>query len=99
MPMMDAEDTMQGETGAMADKPTNDSPQGGDDEATSVFLPKTAFGDRPPKVGDSLKDFKIVDIDPETGDVEAKCTYDEAEHQDMGDSYEEGFDRAMPPEE
>src|SRR5690242_13985109 len=70
---------------------------GGDDEATSVFLPKSAFGARPPKVGDSLKDFKVVDIDPETGEVEAQCNYD-----DEGDSdkpgYEKAFDSAMPEE-
>lgn len=70
---------------------------GGDDEATSVFLPKSAFGDRPPKVGDSLKDFKIVDIDPETGEAEVRCDYGGKEDGQRG--YEAAFDKAMPPEE
>lgn len=87
--MMDQEDTMQGETGM--DKPD----AGEQDEATSVFLPKSAFGARPPKVGDSLKDFKVVEIDPETGDVEAKCTYDETDEE--GGMMDE-FDKSMPPE-
>ena len=86
---MDNEDTMQGDTGM--DKPGMGE---GDDEATSVFLPKSAFGDRPPKVGDSLKDFKVVDIDPETGDVEAKCTYDETDDNEGG--MMDKFDEAMP---
>ena len=89
---MDNEDTMQGDTGM--DKPGMGE---GDDEATSVFLPKSAFGDRPPKVGDSLKDFKVVDIDPETGDVEAKCTYDETDQTSEGGMMDD-FEKSMPPE-
>lgn len=99
MPMMDTEDTMQGETGATDGKPGMGNEHDGDDDATSVFLPQSAFGERKPKVGDSLKDFKVVDIDPETGDVEAKCTYDDDDDQRGGETADEAFDRAMPPED
>lgn len=83
---------MQGETGATPDKPGMGQ---GAEEATSVFLPKSAFGDRPPKVGDSLKDFKVVEIDPESGDVEAKCSYDDSEEGSEGGMMDD-FDKAIP---
>lgn len=91
---MDSEDTMQAQTGADQDKPGMGE-HGGEEEAVSVFLPKAAFGERPPKVGDSLKDFKVVDIDPETGDVEAKCSYEENGENEEGGMMDE-FDKAMP---
>ena len=97
MPMQD----MMGE-GVMGQKPPMN--EGGDagpdygegEEALSVFLPAKAFGNRPPKVGDSLSDFKIVDIDPETGEVEAQCSYEDKPMEKPG--YEAAFDKAMPEE-
>lgn len=92
--MMDAEDTMQGETGAMDAKPGMSE----DSEPVSVFLPKAALGGESVKPGDTLT-LKVKDVDPETGDVEAVCDYDGEDKGMGGDTYEEGFDKAMPPEE
>jgi len=80
------------DTGAVDDSESADNST--QDEPVSVFLPKAAFGDKPPKVGDDLSDFKIVDIDPETGDAEARCSYDEKDSQ-MGESMSDSFDKAM----
>jgi len=94
---MDSQDTMQGDTGGMMDDQEPDAPeQGGEDEATSVFLPKTAFGGKPPKVGDSLSNFKVVDVDPETGDAECKLS-DEPTDESQGDMMD-AFDSAIPKE-
>ena len=79
----------------------NQAPQAHDDkeEPVSVFLPKAALMGRQVKTGDSLT-LEVCDVDPETGDVEAKCNYNhdnEGSGEKMG--YAEAFDRAMPPEE
>ena len=70
MPMMDNEDTMQGETGMATDKPG----MGQDDEPVSVFLPKAALDGQTVKPGDTLT-LKVKDVDPETGDAECVCDY------------------------
>lgn len=95
MPMMDNEDTMQGETGI--DKPGmgEETPKDGD-ESVSVFLPKAITMGKTFKPGEEIV-LKIVDVDPETGDLEAKY----ATEGDQYNSKEEGgmmddFDEAMP---
>ena len=71
-----------------------------DGEEMSLFIPAKAFGKKKPTIGMSLSDFKVVDIDPETGEAEAKCTYDGKEDgYDGKPSYEKAFDKAMPEEE
>lgn len=92
---------MMGDEDTMHDPPMDEStPQPPDqgDEAVSAFIPKAAFGERPPKKGDSLKDFKVVDIDPETGEVEVQCTYDDDEDGGSRETYQQHFDRMMPEE-
>lgn len=70
-------------------------PNEGGNEAVSAFVP-TRFFRKEPKVGD-LEKVKIVDIDPETGDVEIQCVYGEGEGS-KSEGYEADFDRAMPEE-
>lgn len=87
---MDSEDTMQGDTGM--DKPGTGEAKDGD-ESVSVFLPKAITMGKTFKPGEEIV-LKIVDVDPETGDLEAKYATD-----DQYDSKEEGmmgdFDKSM----
>jgi hypothetical protein len=73
-----------------------------EDEPLSIFIPAKAFGDMPPKVGMSLKDFKIVDVDPETGEAEAQCSYEDHDNKMMmhdKPGWESKMDEMMPEEE
>jgi hypothetical protein len=63
-------------------------------EATSVFLPKSAFGNAPVEKGQTIS-LTIKDVDPETGDVEATV----GEQAEEAPAYEQDFDTAMPEEE
>lgn len=90
MPMMDSEDTMQGETGM--DKPGMGQDSG--DEPMSVFLPKAALEGRTVKAGDTLT-LKVKDVDPESGEVEAVCDYNEEDKSEEGGMMDQ-FDSAMP---
>lgn len=92
MNAMDQEDTMQGETGT--DKPGMG--ESDNKEPLSVFLPKAALEGRKVKPGDTLT-MKVKDVDPESGDVEAVCDYQEeqSEGEDMGSA----FDRMVPESE
>jgi len=92
MPMMDSEDTMQGETGMSTDKPGMGNTDSGD-EPMSVFLPKAALDGRTVKPGDTLT-LKVKDIDPESGEVEAVCDYEEQDKSEGG--MMDDFDSAMP---
>lgn len=78
----------------------NQPPQAHDDkeEPISVFLPKAALMGRQVKAGDSLT-LEVCDVDPETGDVEAKCNYEQKEGSGERMGYAEAFDKAMPEEE
>lgn len=95
MPMMDQEDTMQGETGMDNSSDTTDSTDT-QDEPVSVFLPKAALGGEKCQPGDTLT-LKVKDVDPETGDVEAVCQYDKETESEGG--MMDDFDKAMPNEE
>ena len=64
-------------------------------EKSSVFLSKSALGGKQCKPGDTLT-FKVQDIDPESGDVEA--VLEGYEHKSE-EGYEAAFDEAMPEEE
>jgi len=92
--MMDQEDTMQGETGMETDKPGMGEPSG-DDESVSVFLPKEITMGKTFKQGDEIV-LKIVDVDPETGELEAKYATDDQESKSEGGSMDDAFDAAMP---
>ncbi len=67
----------------------------GDKEYASVFLTKEQLGDTTYKKGDVIE-LTVQDVDPETGDVEAKCEHEEQSETRPG--YEEAFDKAMPEE-
>jgi hypothetical protein len=67
------------------------------EDKSSVFLSKSALGGKQCKPGDTLT-FKVQDVDPETGDVEAVMEgYSHKNGESEG--YSEAFDRAMPEEE
>jgi len=93
---MTDEDTMQGETGMDNGSDRSAQNSSDDKEPTSVFLPKSALGGQTPKVGQTLT-LKVEDVDPETGDVQAVCQYDDSEP-DSGDTMESAFDKQMPEE-
>lgn len=91
--MMDAEDTMQGDTGM--DKPGQgeETPKDGD-ESVSVFLPKAITMGKTFKPGEEIV-LKIVDVDPETGDLEAKYATDDQEESSEGGMMDD-FEKAVP---
>lgn len=80
----------------MAQKPPVDHGDSADDEPVSIFLTKAQLEGRTVKPGDTLT-LKVRDVDPESGEVEAVCSYDENEDGKKG--YEAAFDEAMPEEE
>ena len=97
MDMTDDQDTMQGETGMDNGSNRSDQNSSDDQEPTSVFLPKSALGGQTVKPGQTLT-LKVEDVDPETGDVQAVCQYDDSEP-DSGDTMESEFDKAMPSDQ
>jgi len=50
----------------------------GEQEEVSIFIPKAALGGKAVKAGESLS-MTVKDVDPETGDVEAVCGYEDEE--------------------
>lgn len=67
-------------------------------EPTSSFLPKEALGGRTFQPGDTVE-FSIVDVDPETGEVEVKLTESEVgSKEDETPGYQKRMDEMMPEE-
>ena len=65
-------------------------------EMPSVFLSKEQLGGKTVKAGDTIQ-MKVLDVDPESGDVEVECTYGNDEGETKA-GYEAAFDAAMPEE-
>lgn len=82
---------MQGDSGMDAPKPA----QSDDGESVSVFLPKAITMGKTFKPGEEIV-LKIVDVDPETGDLEAKYATDGEEESGEGGGMMDEFDKAMP---
>lgn len=59
----------------MAPPPETTKPQDSG-EMPSVFIPKESLGDREVKAGDTIT-LTVRDVDPDTGEVEASCDYNE----------------------
>ncbi len=70
---------------------------GSESEMPSVFLSKEQLGGKTVKAGDTIQ-MKVLDVDPESGDVEVECTYGDDEGETNA-GYESDFDKAMPEEE
>lgn len=67
-----------------------------DSEMPSVFLSKKQLGGKTVKAGDMIQ-MKVLDVDPESGDVEVECSYGNDEGETKP-GYESDFDAAMPDE-
>lgn len=48
----------------------------GEKEMSSVFIPKDALGEKNVKPGDTIT-LTVKAVDPETGEVEAECNYED----------------------
>lgn len=76
------------------DENQTDAPKEGDQEYTSVFIPKDALGGEY-KVGDKIE-LTVKDVDPDTGEVEAVCEHgNETETKPSRSGMDEAID-AMP---
>lgn len=73
----------------MAQSPPEDS-----EDAASVFLSKEVLGGRKCKPGDTLT-LKVIDVDPESGDVQADLATGGETTEASGD-YASDFDKSMP---
>ena len=70
-------------------------PPSSETEMPSVFLSKEQLGGKTVKAGDTIQ-MKVLDVDPESGDVEVECSYGDEGETKAG--YESDFDKAMPEE-
>ena len=66
------------------------------EDTPHIFLDKSSLGDKRCKPGDTLT-LKVVDVDSESGDVEA--TLEGYDHKGGDKGYMAEFDEAMPEEE
>jgi len=92
MPMDEMGDGMMSED----NEPSPDQDASTETEMPSVFLSKEQLGGKTVKAGDTIQ-MKVLDVDPESGDVEVECSYGSGEGETKA-GYESDFDKAMPEE-
>lgn len=92
-PMNESATPEPAENETMSEGGHEDQGNGAGDDATTI-LPKSVGGGKNWKEGDEIV-LKIVAVDPETGDMQAKYASEEGGGEEPADSME-AMDKAMP---
>lgn len=83
--------------GMPAGQPETQTPPGGEAESPSIFLSQEVLGGKKVKKGDTLT-LKVIDIDPESGDVQADLVGGGETSMQSG-PIEKDFEDSMPSDE